>query len=62
LDVADAAAVTHVEQDEIAKAVAGLVRHFTAHVRVSGVIEIGLAPHRHRTCTLATVYGSISTI
>jgi len=37
LDAAAAAVVTHVEQDETAKAVAGLARRFTALVRASGV-------------------------
>ena len=37
LDAATAAVVTHVEQDEAAKVVAGLARRFTALVRASGV-------------------------
>jgi hypothetical protein len=40
LDAAAAAVVTHVEQDETAKAVASLARRFTALVRASGVIEM----------------------
>ena len=39
-DAAVAAVVTHVEQDETAKAVAGLARRFTALVRASGVIKM----------------------